>query len=68
MGMKKIEQICDILTYLFLTVLLIIVAFPLIYAVAASFKPVSELFVNADKIFPIKHLHSPFRQISTIFI
>ena len=63
MGMKKIEQICDILTYLFLTVLLIIVAFPLIYAVATSFKPVSELFVNADKIFPISPTLENYRTV-----
>lgn len=51
LGTKKREIITDIFAYIFLTLLLIIVVFPLLYAVAASFKPLSELFVNVDKVF-----------------
>jgi len=53
MGIKKSEKIIDFITYLFLSVLALLVLFPLIYAVAASFKPLSELFAHADKILPL---------------
>ena len=53
MGISIKKKLADFFTYLFLIVLVVIVVFPLIYAVAASFKPLSELFSDADKVFPI---------------
>lgn len=64
-GMKRKEKILDALAYLFLTILLLIVVFPLIYAVAASFKPMSEIFSHADKVFPIEPTLDNYRTVFT---
>lgn len=53
MGIKKTEKIMNLFTYLFLIALTLLVLFPLIYSAAASFKPLSELFAEADKILPV---------------
>ena len=53
MGVKKIEKIIDGFSYLFLIAIALVTAFPLIYAVGASFKPLAELFAEADKVLPI---------------
>lgn len=54
MGVKRTEKFIDVLSYLFLIIIALVTVFPLVYALGASFKPLSELFAEADKILPVK--------------
>ena len=50
-GMKKANFISYVFTYIILIILAAIILFPILYSIAGSFKPMSEIFTNADKIF-----------------
>ena len=43
-GVKKASTISNIFTYVILFALAYIILFPIVYSVAASFKPMSEIF------------------------
>lgn len=62
-GVKRKERINDMAAYVFLFALLAVVVFPLVYAAAASFKPMSELFSCAEKVFPV---HPTFDNYKTV--
>ena len=53
MGARKTEKITNGISYIFLAALAVLTIFPLIYAIAASFKPMSELFSEAGRILPV---------------
>ena len=51
--MKKRSIIGNAFIYLFMTVVLIITLFPIIYVIASSFKTNSEILAYPERIFPI---------------
>lgn len=61
----KQEKFVDLLAYIFLFLLLIVVVFPLVYAVAASFKPLSELFSNQDRVFTLHPTLNNYKEVIT---
>lgn len=50
-GMKKANFISYAATYIILFILAVIILFPILYSIAGSFKPMSEIFAKADKVF-----------------
>lgn len=52
--MKKQDRVYTIVRYIILTLVLVIVMFPLIYTISASFKTNAEILSNPEKIFPAK--------------
>lgn len=52
MKMKNKKVLSTVLKYVFLAVMAFITLLPLIYAVFTSFKPMSEIFSDADRILP----------------
>ncbi len=54
LGVKKSNTLNYIFSYMVVIILLIIVLFPIVYSLAASFKPLEEIFTEANRIFPKK--------------
>lgn len=65
MGVKRANFISDLLTYIILFFLAFIIMFPIIYSIAGSFKPMSEIFSNADKVLPIEATFNNYRTVFT---
>ena len=65
LGVKRTEKIADLIAYIFLFALLVIVVFPLLYAVAMSFKPMSEIFANADRLFSLHPTLDNYKTVIT---
>ena len=52
MGEGRIKLSRKIIVYLFLTLILVIMLFPLIYVIASSFKTNVEIVANPERVFP----------------
>ena len=53
-SMRTNKIVGDILVHAILSILALIILFPIIYSIAGSFKPLDEIFADADNVFP-KH-------------
>ncbi len=52
MNEGRISPFRKILIYLFLSIILVIMLFPLLYVIASSFKTNVEIMANPERIFP----------------
>ena len=64
-SVKKANRIADLFTYVILFALAYIIMFPIVYSIAASFKPMSEIFSKADKVLPVQATLDNYRTIFT---
>lgn len=65
LGVRKASYISYFFTYVILFALAFIIMFPIVYSIAASFKPMSEIFSKADKVLPIEATFDNYRTVFT---